>query len=222
MANLRKLKGGQRQYRPWWKGGRCANQTWIWFAWFEGLAIPLYPPSLLRSFYIICHIVLTLHLCSGQLGEPHQQINMSLFDFQHFHSIFIEHWAHWVQRAPASWKQDGFLTQNSLVGITLCYGRNQWWSLDWRQWKASIGVMAGIIDILDSWHVGRNTTTGIRTTPSTRQLRFKLDACVRRFVGTTYIWCTSCGVHVRFNRTLHTTTPSLERKRTQTIRQLKL
>jgi len=54
--------------------------------------------------------------------------------------------------------------------------------------------------------VGRNVTTGIRTTPSTRRLQFKLDARVRRFVGTTYIWCTLCGVHVRFNRTLHTTT----------------
>ena len=38
-----------------------------------------------------------------------------------------------------------------------------------------------------SLFVGGNMTTGIRTTPSMRRLRFKLDARVRRFIGTTYI-----------------------------------
>ena len=125
MADLCELKCGQRECRPWWKGGKCTNRTCIQYARFEGLAIPLYTQSLLWSFYIVCHLVLTLDLCSGRLGEPHRQINMSLFDFRRFHTSFVEHWSHWVQRAPASWKQDGFLTQNSLVGITLRYGQNQ-------------------------------------------------------------------------------------------------
>ena len=54
--------------------------------------------------------------------------------------------------------------------------------------------------------VGGNMTTGIQMTPSMRRLQFKLDTRVCRFIGTTYIWCTSCGVHVCFNHILHTTT----------------
>jgi len=90
----------------------------------------------------------------------------------------------------------------------------------WRQHDADGHVEA--IPIYIEELVGRNMTTRIWTTPSTRRLRFKLNASIHRFVGTTYIWCTSCGVHVLFDHTLHTTTPSLKQKRTQTIRKLKL
>ncbi|KIM65727.1 hypothetical protein SCLCIDRAFT_112506, partial [Scleroderma citrinum Foug A] len=52
-------------------------------------------------------------------------INMSLVDFRRFHDGFINLWTQWVRQAPASWKQDGFLTQNSPVRITIHYGQNQ-------------------------------------------------------------------------------------------------
>ncbi|KAI6008939.1 hypothetical protein BKA83DRAFT_4134020 [Pisolithus microcarpus] len=34
-------------------------------------------------------------------------------------------WEGWVNRAPASWKRDGFLMENSPVGVCMLYGQNQ-------------------------------------------------------------------------------------------------
>lgn len=34
-------------------------------------------------------------------------------------------WHHWVQNAPNSWKDDGFITENVPVALTMRYGQNQ-------------------------------------------------------------------------------------------------
>ncbi|KAG9310706.1 hypothetical protein JVU11DRAFT_9302 [Chiua virens] len=40
-------------------------------------------------------------------------------------TAILLHWDAWVHDAPPSWKQDGFLTQNSPVALTVRYGQNQ-------------------------------------------------------------------------------------------------
>lgn len=53
-----------------------------------------------------------------------------------------------------------------------------------------------------------NAMTEIPTGPSTRRLDSNSTLSVRRLVGTPYILCTSCIVHVRLDRTLHAPTCS--------------
>jgi hypothetical protein len=38
---------------------------------------------------------------------------------------FCTKWENWVNNAPNAWKQDGFLDNNSPVGVTIRYGQNQ-------------------------------------------------------------------------------------------------
>ncbi|KAI6011514.1 hypothetical protein EDC04DRAFT_2609863 [Pisolithus marmoratus] len=62
---------------------------------------------------------------SGHFGQGNRTINLCLTDLQRLHQGFLNRWHPWVTAAPQSWKVDGFLTQNALVGITLQYGQNQ-------------------------------------------------------------------------------------------------
>ncbi|KAI6038225.1 hypothetical protein EDC04DRAFT_2604215 [Pisolithus marmoratus] len=61
----------------------------------------------------------------GRFEERHRNIKLSLNDMKAFHRHFINSWAEWVRKAPASWKQDGFLVENMPVGVCLQYGQNQ-------------------------------------------------------------------------------------------------
>ncbi|KAI6044350.1 hypothetical protein EDC04DRAFT_2599410 [Pisolithus marmoratus] len=61
----------------------------------------------------------------GHFGQGNRTINLCLTNLQHLHQGFLNHWHPWVAAAPQSWKVDGFLMQNALVGITLQYGQNQ-------------------------------------------------------------------------------------------------
>ncbi|KAI6038227.1 hypothetical protein EDC04DRAFT_2604217 [Pisolithus marmoratus] len=61
----------------------------------------------------------------GRFEERHQNIKLRLNDMKAFHRHFINSWAEWVRKAPASWKQDGFLVENMPVGVCLQYGQNQ-------------------------------------------------------------------------------------------------
>ncbi|KAI5993850.1 hypothetical protein EDC04DRAFT_2910694 [Pisolithus marmoratus] len=61
----------------------------------------------------------------GRFEERHRNIKLRLNDMKAFHGHFINSWAEWVRKAPASWKQDGFLVENMPVGVCLQYGQNQ-------------------------------------------------------------------------------------------------
>ncbi|KAI5987134.1 hypothetical protein EDC04DRAFT_2614925 [Pisolithus marmoratus] len=61
----------------------------------------------------------------GHFGQGNCTINLHLTDLRCLHQGFLNCWHPWVAAAPQSWKVDGFLTQNALVGITLQYGQNQ-------------------------------------------------------------------------------------------------
>ncbi|KAI6038253.1 hypothetical protein EDC04DRAFT_2604167 [Pisolithus marmoratus] len=61
----------------------------------------------------------------GHFGQGNRTINLHLTNLWHLHQGFLNCWHPWVTAAPQSWKVDGFLTQNALVGITLQYGQNQ-------------------------------------------------------------------------------------------------
>ncbi|KAI6038204.1 hypothetical protein EDC04DRAFT_2896712 [Pisolithus marmoratus] len=61
----------------------------------------------------------------GRFEEWHRNIKLRLNDMKAFHRHFINSWAEWVRKAPASWKQDGFLVENMPVGVCLQYGQNQ-------------------------------------------------------------------------------------------------
>ncbi|KAI6043194.1 hypothetical protein EDC04DRAFT_2600374 [Pisolithus marmoratus] len=61
----------------------------------------------------------------GRFEEWHWNIKLRLNDMKAFHRHFINSWAEWVRKAPASWKQDGFLVENMPVGVCLQYGQNQ-------------------------------------------------------------------------------------------------
>ncbi|KAI6040027.1 hypothetical protein EDC04DRAFT_2602772 [Pisolithus marmoratus] len=61
----------------------------------------------------------------GRFEEWHRNIKLRLNDMKAFHGHFINSWAEWVRKAPASWKQDGFLVENMPVGVCLQYGQNQ-------------------------------------------------------------------------------------------------
>ncbi|KAI5996096.1 hypothetical protein EDC04DRAFT_2612806 [Pisolithus marmoratus] len=61
----------------------------------------------------------------GRFEEQHWNIKLRLNDMKAFHGHFINSWAEWVRKAPASWKQDGFLVENMPVGVCLQYGQNQ-------------------------------------------------------------------------------------------------
>ncbi|KAI5986280.1 hypothetical protein EDC04DRAFT_2615157 [Pisolithus marmoratus] len=61
----------------------------------------------------------------GRFDEWHRNIKLRLNDMKAFHQHFINSWAEWVRKAPASWKRDGFLMENMPVGVCLQYGQNQ-------------------------------------------------------------------------------------------------
>ncbi|KAI6035841.1 hypothetical protein EDC04DRAFT_2897621 [Pisolithus marmoratus] len=61
----------------------------------------------------------------GRFEEQHRNIKLRLNDMKAFHRHFINSWAEWVRKVPASWKQDGFLVENMPVGVCLQYGQNQ-------------------------------------------------------------------------------------------------
>ncbi|KAG2029409.1 hypothetical protein BDR03DRAFT_1018433 [Suillus americanus] len=61
----------------------------------------------------------------GRDGDNNRQIVLRLVDVQDLHAAFRTKWRNWVRRAPDAWKQDGFLENNSPVGVTIRYGQNQ-------------------------------------------------------------------------------------------------
>ncbi|KAI6019067.1 hypothetical protein EDC04DRAFT_2607641 [Pisolithus marmoratus] len=61
----------------------------------------------------------------GRFEEWHRNIKLRLNNMKAFHPHFINSWAEWVRKVPASWKQDGFLVENMPVGVCLQYGQNQ-------------------------------------------------------------------------------------------------
>ncbi|KAI6155876.1 hypothetical protein BKA82DRAFT_4011286 [Pisolithus tinctorius] len=61
----------------------------------------------------------------GHFGQSNRMINLRLPDLVRLHQGFIDLWHAWVAAAPRSWKQDGFLTANAPVAVSLRYGQNQ-------------------------------------------------------------------------------------------------
>ncbi|KAI6038243.1 hypothetical protein EDC04DRAFT_2604158 [Pisolithus marmoratus] len=61
----------------------------------------------------------------GCFKEQHWNIKLRLNDMKAFHQHFINSWAEWVRKVPASWKQDGFLMENMPVGVCLQYAQSQ-------------------------------------------------------------------------------------------------
>ncbi|KAI6139653.1 hypothetical protein BKA82DRAFT_34057 [Pisolithus tinctorius] len=61
----------------------------------------------------------------GHFSQSNRMINLCLPDLFCLHQGFIDLWHAWVATAPRSWKQDGFLTANAPVTVSLCYGQNQ-------------------------------------------------------------------------------------------------
>ncbi|KAI6025470.1 hypothetical protein EDC04DRAFT_2606258 [Pisolithus marmoratus] len=61
----------------------------------------------------------------GRFDKWHWNIKLRLNDMKAFHGHFMNSWVEWVRKAPASWKQDGFLMENMPVGVCLQYGQNQ-------------------------------------------------------------------------------------------------
>lgn len=62
---------------------------------------------------------------SNRLGESTRVFPIGLAEFTQLHETMGNEWYRWVNRAPASWKRDGFLTSNVPVAITMRYGQNQ-------------------------------------------------------------------------------------------------
>lgn len=61
----------------------------------------------------------------GRDGDNNRHIVLRLVDAKNLHAAFHTKWRNWVDRAPVAWKQDGFLQNNSPVGVTIRYGQNQ-------------------------------------------------------------------------------------------------
>ncbi|KAI5986662.1 hypothetical protein EDD15DRAFT_2200043 [Pisolithus albus] len=61
----------------------------------------------------------------GRFNENNREITLRLNDMRELHRQFMNLWERWVNGAPASWKWDGFLTDNSPVGVCMLYGQNQ-------------------------------------------------------------------------------------------------
>ena len=62
---------------------------------------------------------------SSRDRERGRKIELRLVDARNLHQDFLDVWETWVEGAPASWKRDGFLTDNTPVSITIRYGQNQ-------------------------------------------------------------------------------------------------
>ncbi|KAI5981072.1 hypothetical protein EDD15DRAFT_2204624 [Pisolithus albus] len=62
---------------------------------------------------------------SGRFNENNREIMLRLNNMRELHRQFMNLWERWVNGAPASWKRDGFLTDNSPVGVCMLYGQNQ-------------------------------------------------------------------------------------------------
>ncbi|KAG6371988.1 hypothetical protein JVT61DRAFT_9006 [Boletus reticuloceps] len=58
-------------------------------------------------------------------GEASRDINLRIVDLEMVHQSFIDDWVDWVARAPASWKMDQFLLDNTPLAVTMRYGQNQ-------------------------------------------------------------------------------------------------
>ncbi|KAI5982236.1 hypothetical protein EDD15DRAFT_2203089 [Pisolithus albus] len=61
----------------------------------------------------------------GRFNENNREITLRLNNMRELHRQFMNLWERWVNGAPASWKRDGFLTDNSPVGVCMLYGQNQ-------------------------------------------------------------------------------------------------
>ncbi|KAF8119387.1 hypothetical protein EV363DRAFT_1199073, partial [Boletus edulis] len=61
----------------------------------------------------------------GRLDERNRRLQLTLDDARQLHENILHRWAAWVNDAPRSWKEDGFLVDNSPVAITMRYGQNQ-------------------------------------------------------------------------------------------------
>ncbi|KAI6008094.1 hypothetical protein BKA83DRAFT_4506125 [Pisolithus microcarpus] len=69
--------------------------------------------------------ILTCINNSGRFDENNREIMLRLTDMRELHRHVMNSWEGWVNRAPASWKRDGFLMENSPVGVCMLYGQNQ-------------------------------------------------------------------------------------------------
>ncbi|KAF8122097.1 hypothetical protein EV363DRAFT_1405218 [Boletus edulis] len=58
-------------------------------------------------------------------GQASRNINLRIVDLETLHERFIEDWGDWVAQAPAPWKADRFLLNNTPVTVTMRYGQNQ-------------------------------------------------------------------------------------------------
>ncbi|KAH0825872.1 hypothetical protein J3R83DRAFT_7741 [Lanmaoa asiatica] len=61
----------------------------------------------------------------NRVGERSRTLVLTLGDMKRLNDIVRNQWVNWVNRAPDSWKRDGFLTLNMPVAITMRYGQNQ-------------------------------------------------------------------------------------------------
>ncbi|KAF8121160.1 hypothetical protein EV363DRAFT_1302449 [Boletus edulis] len=61
----------------------------------------------------------------GRLEENRRVLELTLPQLRLLHAQLRASWPAWVQRAPDSWKTDGFLNNNSPVALTVRYGQNQ-------------------------------------------------------------------------------------------------
>ncbi|KAI6016457.1 hypothetical protein BKA83DRAFT_4545281 [Pisolithus microcarpus] len=88
-----------------------------------------------RESHIFIHItnarnwntadILTCINNSGRFDENNREIMLRLTDMRELHRHVMNSWEGWVNRAPVSWKRDGFLMENSPVGVCMLYGQNQ-------------------------------------------------------------------------------------------------
>ncbi|KAI6038237.1 hypothetical protein EDC04DRAFT_2604153 [Pisolithus marmoratus] len=95
---------------------------------------PLTLESIKASTEVLLHISLDMPFVQwrasiiaiiGRFDEWHRNIKLRLNDMKAFHGHFMNSCVEWVRKAPASWKQDGFLMENIPVGVCLQYGQNQ-------------------------------------------------------------------------------------------------
>lgn len=67
-----------------------------------------------------------LSICdSNRPGERSRTIDLRVDDLRALDEYFKDQWRDWVEQAPQEWKEDGFLTNHTPVGISMRYGQNQ-------------------------------------------------------------------------------------------------
>lgn len=52
-------------------------------------------------------------------------MDLRLRDLKRLNKYIIKHWTSWVDKAPPSWKEDGFLIDHAPIAVTSRFGQNQ-------------------------------------------------------------------------------------------------